>query len=276
MIKKIINYILLILVFSFFVGCSSKQANVLDNHTDQISLSKKINTDKAQEEDNEDDEDLEDEFEDEFQLDEKPDPFASYNQAMTTFNDKFYIYVLKPTANGYKKVVPQGARESIKNFFHNILYPIRLVNNLLQAKFKNSFEETQRFVINTTIGIFGLFDPASSYFHIQPHEEDFGQTLGYYGVGSGPHIVLPFLGPSNLRDMVSLYPNSLLNPIDYHSDRSYNLSKNTEQTIYLKSFKVINDTSVDDKYETIRKDAVDLYPYLKNMYEQYRDEQIKK
>ncbi|MCK4776942.1 MAG: VacJ family lipoprotein, partial [Actinomycetia bacterium] len=125
------------------------------------------------------------------------------------------------------------------------------------------------------VGIFGLFDPAKTNYGFEPHEEDFGQTLGFYGVGSGPHIVLPLLGPSNLRDTVSLYPDALLSPIDYTERDYWTLTDTSAELLAVKSLEKINYTSLYmDKYDKLKEDAVDLYPYLRDVYEQYRDKQI--
>lgn len=214
-------------------------------------------------------------FTDEFEAKEIYDPFSGYNRAMTSFNDGAYEYVLKPAADGYKAVLHVEVRESVRNFFNNLYFPMRLANNLLQGKFCNASEETSRFVVNSTVGVLGLFDPAKSYFELDAHEEDFGQTLGFYGASSGPHIVLPLLGPSNLRDVVSLYPDALLSPIDY-TERSYwTLTDTSAEYLGAKSLEKINYISLNmDRYERMRKDAVDLYPYLRDVYEQYRDKQI--
>lgn len=214
-------------------------------------------------------------FTDEFEAKEIYDPFSGYNRAMTSFNDGAYEYVLKPVANGYKAVLHVEVRESVRNFFNNLYFPMRLTNNLLQGKFCNASEETSRFVVNSTVGILGLFDPAAKHFDLKAHEEDFGQTLGFYGAKSGPHIVLPLLGPSNLRDVISLYPDALLSPIDY-TERSYwTLTDTSAEYLGAKSLEKINYISLNmDRYEKMRKDAVDLYPYLRDVYEQYRDKQI--
>lgn len=264
---RVFKFIVLIFLISTILGCSSK--NVETNSITKQNIGKTISNN-----DDEDDE-LLDEFEDEMEVKKIYDPLSGYNRAMTNFNDGLYTYVLRPVSNGYKKVVHKEIRSSVKKFFHNIMYPLRLVNNLLQGKFKNSTEETGRFIINSTVGIFGLFDPAKSYFGLEKHDEDFGQTLGFYGVSSGPHIVLPIFGPSNLRDTFSMYPDSLANPIDYHDERSYNLTSSTKESIYLKSYKIVNKTSIDgEQYEKMRKDAVDLYSYQRDIYEQYRAKQI--
>jgi phospholipid-binding lipoprotein MlaA len=262
---KVLSLVLL-LSLVLFSGCASKDVNPTKNTQETVQMSKA---------DQEEDEFL-DEFEEELKVEDVSDPLEGYNRAMTSFNDGVYEYVLRPVSNGYEAVTTKGIRESVGNFFHNLFYPVRLVNNLLQGKFVNSAEETGRFVINSTIGLFGLFDVAKSEFDLEPHNEDFGQTLGYWGVGVGPHIVLPFLGPSNLRDTFSMYPNSLVNPVDYHSDRSYNVTNDYKKSIALKAYQKLNAVSLsNDAYGKMKKDAVDLYPYLRDVYEQYREQQIK-
>jgi phospholipid-binding lipoprotein MlaA len=120
---------------------------------------------------------------------------------MYEFNDWFDYYVGKPVAKGYRAVLPTPVRRSFSNFFNNLREPIVIVNDLLQAKFAQAASDTGRFVTNTLVGILGLFDPAS-HIGMPRHDEDFGQTFGLWGVGDGPYLVLPFLGPRNLRDTV--------------------------------------------------------------------------
>jgi phospholipid-binding lipoprotein MlaA len=259
-------FIPFILIYIFiFNGCSSK-LNTTSQNT--ITQSQQIVSE---------DNDM-DEFEDEFEEDEiaeTSDPLYGYNVWMTNINDKLYINVFNPIAKGYKSIVPKGGRESVNNFFHNILYPIRFINNIFQGKIANASEETGRFVINTTIGIFGLFDPAQSYFHLKPHNEDFGQTLGFWGVGSGYHIVLPFFGPSNMRDMFSMYPDTLASPIAYDEKRGYNLVDNYDKTLALTAYQKLNYISLHlGEYEDLKKDSVELYPFLKDIYEQHRKKLI--
>ncbi len=203
------------------------------------------------------------------------DPLSGYNRAMTSFNDFFYTNILNPTAKAYKVVIPKPARKGIDNVFDNLAYPIRLLNNLLQFKFKYSLIETQRFLINSTIGLAGLIDVANSKFHIKQHQEDFGQTLGFYGVGSGFYIVWPLLGPSNLRDSIGLVTDGLINPMTYMENRGYNLLDSNIETISAKTEQIINYSSLHvGEYEKLKKDAIDLYPFLKNIYEQRRKKQI--
>jgi phospholipid-binding lipoprotein MlaA len=263
------SYFMIISMITFLMvlsGCSSKNQST---PTKQETVAPDLAEESFEDE-------MLDEFEEEMKTkEETSDPLEGYNRVMTTVNDHLYEYLLSPVANGYKKVTHKEVRSSVANFFHNLLYPIRLINNVLQGKFHNSGEETGRFLINSTVGVLGLFDVAKSHFNLQAHNEDFGQTLGYWGVEGGPHIVLPILGPSNLRDTISLYPDSLINPIDYHENRSYNVAKNWETSLALKSLDKVNMVANSNgAYELMKKDAIDLYPYLKNSYEQYRQKQI--
>ena len=231
---------------------------------------------------------FDDEFEDEFGAAEKEvfDPLSGYNRVMTDFNDSLYVWVLDPVARGYRWVLPYAARRGVKNFFHNLLFPLRFVNNALQLKIKNAGEEFLRFSINSTIGILGFWDPAKEWFDLEAHEEDFGQTLGYYGVGGGFHVVLPFLGPSNVRDMFSLYPDMQMDPVNYVENRPYNfpkqegeyqgVSKQTLQEVDLTLLKIINRESLRiGQYANLKKDAIELYPFLRDVYEQTRAKLIK-
>lgn len=204
------------------------------------------------------------------------DPLSGYNEVMTSVNDKFYEYLLRPTAQGYAYVVPEMARHGVSNFFENIFYPIRLVNNLLQLKFYNSLEETERFVLNSTMGILGFRDVAGEELGIKAHDEDLGQTLGHYGVGNGFHVVLPLFGPSNVRDIAGLAGDMWLNPITYMKGRhDANLLDNSGQAMTATVFYTINKTSLHVKeYDNFKKDAIELYPFLRDVYESRRTKLI--
>ncbi|MBE3021980.1 VacJ family lipoprotein [Campylobacter sp. RM13119] len=195
------------------------------------------------------------------------DPLSGYNRVMTSFNDFVYVNMLTPAARGYAYVVPKTTRTVISNFFDNLMFPIRFVNNLLQFKFKNAGEETLRFLANTIIGFGGLTDGAK-YYGLEKHDEDFGQTLGTWGIASGFHVVLPLLGPSNLRDMVGMAGDYFANPISYIED---------DWTAFgIKTFAYFNEFSHDPlAYENLKKDAVELYPFLRDAYEQRREHLIK-
>ena len=272
-------------IISFFVIISfllhplmSNPVYAQEKSPESIQLQSETETDEDLE-----DEEFDDGFEDEFESAEKEifDPLSGYNTVMTQFNDGFYVYVLDPVARGYEWVMPDLAQSGVKNFFHNLLFPIRFVNNALQLKPINAGEELFRFIINSTVGIFGLWDPAKEWFDLEAHEEDFGQTLGYYGVGGGFHIVLPFLGPSNLRDMFSLYPDMQMDPVYYVENRPYNLpkkegeylgmSRQAVQQTNLLILKTVNQESLRiGQYENLKKDAIELYPFLRDVYEQNR------
>ncbi|MFO7838922.1 MAG: VacJ family lipoprotein [Desulfosalsimonadaceae bacterium] len=195
------------------------------------------------------------------------DPLMGYNRVMTRVNDRLYFWVLKPVARGYGAVVPEPARRSVNRFFKNLGYPVRLVNNLLQAGFRDAAEETLRFGINTTVGIAGLFDPAAKWWDLSPHPEDFGQSLGCYGVNGGFHFVLPVLGPSNFRDALARVPDAFLNPVYYVDDTAVSVGATVLEKVNRTSLRI-------GEYESLRKDALDMYILFRNAYEQNRKEKI--
>lgn len=218
------------------------------------------------------------EFESEFSnktAKEEFDPLRGYNRFMTGFNDMFYTNVVFPVARGYEYIIPENGRLAVSRFYHNLKFPVRFVNNLLQLKFRNSAEELSRFVINSTAGLGGFFDPAQNWLELKPHNEDFGQTLGFYGVGGGFHIVLPFFGPSNLRDTLGLASDWYLDPSVYWDGRRWNLLDTYGQGLAATSLRILNESSFNyAAYESMKKDAVDLYPFFKNIYEQSREKAI--
>ncbi len=203
------------------------------------------------------------------------DPLHGYNEIMTSFNDTLYEYLLRPTAQGYAYIIPQTGRECISNVFDNLLFPIRFINNVLQLKFQNSFEELGRFTLNSTLGFAGLIDVAKNDYGLLPHDEDFGQTLGHYGVGSGFHIVLPFFGPSNVRDIVGLAADRWTSPLVYIEERNVNLITDDKTSWSIAGIKAINSASFYmDDLDMLRKDAIELYPLLKDIYETRRTKKI--
>ena len=137
------------------------------------------------------------------------DPFEDLNRDIFIFNEKLDEKLLKPAAITYRKVTPQFARTGVTNFFNNLEEIDTTINQVLQGEIKYAFNDAGRFVINSTIGLFGLIDVASKM-GLERHEEDFGQTLGVWGFDSGPYIMIPFLGPSNPRDLLSRPISSFL------------------------------------------------------------------
>ena len=127
------------------------------------------------------------------------DPFESFNRSMYNFNTVVDKHALKPVAQGYDKITPTPVKKGIGNFFSNLDDVIVIANDLLQLKIGQFFSDTGRFIINSTVGVYGLIDWASDL-GLEKHDEDFGQTLGHWGVSSGPYLVLPIFGPSSVRD----------------------------------------------------------------------------
>lgn len=201
------------------------------------------------------------------------DPIAGFNRAMFTFNDKLYFWVLKPVASGYRAVVPTPLRIGVKNFFHNLLTPVRLVNCLLQGKAKAAGGELGSFAINSTVGILGLFNPAGEYPELNPPPEDMGQTLGSYSIGNGFYIVWPFLGPSTLRDSVGYIGDWVINPVSFMQLVNIDAGEFTSDTTNYVSYgvRVVNDTSfrIGD-YETLKGAALDPYEMFRDAYIQNR------
>ena len=137
------------------------------------------------------------------------DPFEDLNRDIFIFNEKLDEKLLKPAALTYRKLTPQFARTGVTNFFNNLEEIDTTINQVLQGEIKYAFNDASRFVINSTIGLLGLIDVASKM-GLERHEEDFGQTLGVWGFNSGPYIMIPFLGPSNPRDLLSRPISSFL------------------------------------------------------------------
>lgn len=213
------------------------------------------------------DDEFDDEFEDENVL-RTFDPLVPYNRFMFEVNDRLYFWLIRPIASGYGKIVPEGGRIAVNRFFKNIAFPVRFVNNLLQLKIRNAAVEFARFGVNSTVGVLGFGDPARSQLGLRPYREDFGQTLGHYGLGGGCHLVLPFLGPSNLRDAIGRIPDYFLNPIGYVEPVTASLAIHAyEQENYL-SLHI-------GEYESLKKDALDSYTFMRDVYEQNRKKMVK-
>ena len=145
------------------------------------------------------------------------DPWQSYNRAMFKFNAGLDRVVLKPAAKGYRWVLPDFVEQGVSNFFSNLGDVPNSLNNLLQGKFRAAGSDGLRFLMNSTFGIAGLFDVASSA-GLEKHNEDFGQTLGVWGVPPGPYLILPVLGPSTVRDSGGLVVDLATNPMSYLED----------------------------------------------------------
>lgn len=195
------------------------------------------------------------------------DPLEPWNRAMFTFNDKFYFWVLKPVAKGYSAIVPEWGRVRVKNIFSNSTMPVRFANNLLQLKIHGAGTELLRFIFNTTAGVGGMFDVAKNI-DLRPQEEDFGQTLGVYGIGDGFYLVWPFLGPSSLRDTLGTAGDFFLDPVSYITP--------VASRIGVRSVDITNRTSLRiGDYEDMKESALDPYVSFRNAYFEHRESKIK-
>jgi phospholipid-binding lipoprotein MlaA len=253
--------LLLLLLFSV-TACTTKTQSISHTQVDDI---KPLTNDN--------DTFSDDEFDDEFALEETEvfDPLEGYNRWMTSVNDMFYVYVFDPVSQGYAFLLPQPVRVGVSNTFHNLKFPIRFSNTLLQLKFNASMRELGRFMVNSTVGVFGFFDVAKG---LKPQEEDFGQTLGYYGVGSGFHIVLPFFGPSNLRDTLGLSVDTFVSPLS-DSALPYQIPDSMEEAFVLSSVYYVNKNSLHlGEYQSLKRDALDTYTFFRDNYEQKRIKEI--
>jgi phospholipid-binding lipoprotein MlaA len=197
------------------------------------------------------------------------DPIEPWNRMMHNVNDKLYFWILKPTAQGYKAIVPEPGRIGIRNFFHNLATPVRLVNCTLQGKFRSAGNEINRCVINTTWGVLGIWDPALDKGKIEPATEDLGQTLAVYGLDNGCYLVWPLLGPSTLRDSVGMGGDYFLNPTFYIEDDEARISVSVVNVINKTSFHI-------GEYESFKDASIDPYIAMRQAYLQYRQKQIQK
>lgn len=140
------------------------------------------------------------------------DPYENFNRKMFSFNSSLDDYLMEPVASGYSAVTPDPVQTGVSNFFQNLTNINVILNDFLQGKIRQGFEDTGRFAINTTVGIVGLFDVAKKI-GLEQNQEDFGQTLAVWGVGQGPFLVLPFLGPTTVRDTPGYAVSALTNPL---------------------------------------------------------------
>lgn len=183
------------------------------------------------------------------------DPLEPFNRGVYRFNDALDKAVLKPAAKGYSAVMPTTGKVMVSNFFSNLDDIMVTVNDLLQFKLAQGYSDGMRFIVNTTIGIFGLVDVATAT-GLKKNHEDLGQTLGKWGVGNGPYLVIPIVGPSTLRDGVGFYADLYLDPMYYINDMSsrnlaYLAQKITLRAELLDQEKVMDEAQID-RYEFLR------------------------
>ena len=201
---------------------------------------------------------------------ENNDPLESVNRGVYKFNDAIDGVVLKPVAGAYKAVTPSPIRKGINNFFNNLKSLTTVLNDVLQLKFAHAFKDAGRFVINSTFGLAGFIDVASMD-NIPVHREDFGQTLGHWGVGSGAYIVLPFLGPSTVRDAAGFgFDTVTSDPITYaHNIGQVRLHNQLRVVSFIdKRAELLNATDILDSA------SLDSYAFMRDAYLQSRASQV--
>jgi len=200
---------------------------------------------------------------------EEYDPWEPFNEKMFEFNRWLDRWIIKPAAKGYTFIIPEPVQELIDNGFDNIRVVPRFVNSLLQGKFAGAGRELARFLINSTLGIGGLFDVAKTEFDIGKSKEDAGQTLGVWGMGPGPYLVLPFLPPLTVRDGIGLAVDGAMDPLVYVLPFIWD-------RFGMKVGDTVNDRAVNlDLYQGFEETTVEFYSALRNAYLQRRQKLIR-
>jgi phospholipid-binding lipoprotein MlaA len=200
---------------------------------------------------------------------EEYDPWEKFNEKMFTFNYNLDRYALKPIAKGYNAVMPDLFQTMIDNAFTNLKMPVRFVNKVLQWKLLDASKEMGRFLINSTLGVGGLFDVARQEMGLERQKADFGQTLGVWGAGPGPYLVLPLLPPLTVRDGIGYAVDGATNPLYYYIPF-------WPDSFAMNAGNTINDRSLNlDLFQGIEESTVDLYSSVRNGYLQRRNRLIK-
>ncbi|MFP4261149.1 MAG: VacJ family lipoprotein [Opitutales bacterium] len=198
------------------------------------------------------------------------DPFEPVNRFTFQINDLVLLNLVQPLANGYQAITPDPVEKSASNFMRNLKYPVRLAGNILQGRVRGALVETGRFAVNSTVGIAGLFTPADGIDGLEPiPKEGIGQALGAWGIGEGPYLVLPLLGPSNFRDFGGLIADRAVNPLDepfsVADDWDWEWSAALAGTEF-----IVRSPSLIERYLQMKGSAIDPYSSLKNGYTQFR------
>ena len=197
--------------------------------------------------------------------DDPLDPFEKANRVVYSVNTTLDKYALRPVAKGYVAVVPSPVRKGVNNFFSNLFYPRVALSNFLQGKFRNGVSDTARFLVNTTIGLVGIFDVATPM-GMPRHREDLGQTFGVWGIGPGWYLVLPLYGPSTNRDLVGRIAASYIDPLD-NADRDVQLAAAVVKAVDIRSQFLGADQIVEDSF--------DPYLFIRGAYLERREAQIR-
>ena len=195
-----------------------------------------------------------------------PDPLERWNRPIFEFNEGFYKYLLDPAATGWNWVLPEVAETGVRNFFDNLSMPVTFVNDILQLKPLPALQDLSRILINTTAGIGGVLDVASMI-EIPENDEDFGQTLGRYGMPPGAYLVIPVLGPSTVRDVWRIPADAAATPYYYFVPRWASAAAGTVNMVNRRAY-ILEDVRAE------REDAFDFYVFVRNAYLQNREYKV--
>jgi phospholipid-binding lipoprotein MlaA len=197
------------------------------------------------------------------------DPWERFNEKMFEVNRRLDRYILKPVAKAYNFITPDELQIMISNGFDNISFPPRFVNSLLQGKFKGAGREIARFLINSTAGVGGLFDPAKDVFGLVKSREDFGQTLGFYGVGPGPYLIVPLMEPMTVRDGIGKFVDAAMDPLAYYLPFIWD-------RLGMKIGDTTNERSLNlDLFQGLEESVIDLYSAVRHGYLNRRQKLIR-
>ncbi|MFT3729404.1 MAG: VacJ family lipoprotein [Terricaulis sp.] len=199
-----------------------------------------------------------------------PDPWEGFNRNMYAVNDAADHAVLEPVARGYRRVTPGFVRSGVNNFLHNLGSPVTFVNDLLQGQVKRAGVTVARLGINSTLGVFGLLDPATD-FGLERHEEDFGQTLAVWGVGSGPYVFLPLMGPTSVRDGAGQIVDLAFDPLNwarFHHDNDVRVTRAVVGGIAARE-------ELLDPIDSVRRTSIDPYATIRATYQLTRESEIR-
>jgi phospholipid-binding lipoprotein MlaA len=190
------------------------------------------------------------------------DPWERANRSIWAFDYAFDRALYRPVATGYVKITPAPVRRSVRNFLDNLTYTDTILNDFLQGKLRDGGSDIGRLLVNTVFGLGGLFDPAT-HMSLDKHSADVGQTLGIWGVGTGPFFMIPFYGPSDVRDTLGMVADEYATPRPYLSDQYLYWSLWLIDKVDLRSLLLDRDQFIDTAY--------DPYTFVRNAYLQHRD-----
>jgi phospholipid-binding lipoprotein MlaA len=280
---RLVTFSLLSFAMMFAIGCAGKAGTV---QTQGLSDAKPVAGQTPPPPDIQSDE-LHDPFARTEEGAEEYDPLEPMNSGIFEFNRQMDRFILKPVAKGYNFITPDLVQVGVSNFFYNIRFAPRFLNNVFQGKVKGAGIELGRFLVNSTVGVAGFFDVAKKIDLVTP-EEDLGQTLGFYGVKPGPYLIVPFLPPFTVRDFVGYVGDIFLNPINWlvvpiievDGVPSVIAHKNRTTTSFIqigsRAGEIINERSRNlEKFDGVEEATLDLYAAVRNAYLQKRAQAIR-